>query len=235
MNLLKRLRWALLFVVIAGIAGCTAMPAMPTASSMTSATAPAVTSQTSTTVMTATSTITATSGTQSITGSGSVTTTEPLTATGAMTPTSSATYGDPFRYCAAVGTIDAPDARYTGPAVPDVIAEGLRKAFNTPNTPLDVYQRGSFWRCMDGKVYACSVGANLPCQDKANTDRTPTQGMQDYCQQNQNSDFIPMFVTGHNTVYAWRCNNGTPEVDHQVAQVDAQGYIAGIWHEISPQ
>ncbi len=38
------------------------------------------------------------------------------------TPTASpaltqATYSDPFAYCAAVGTIDAPDARYTGPKI----------------------------------------------------------------------------------------------------------------------
>jgi ABC-type phosphate transport system substrate-binding protein len=28
-------------------------------------------------------------------------------------------YADPFAYCAAVGTIDAPDASFTGPAVPE--------------------------------------------------------------------------------------------------------------------
>ena len=46
-------------------------------------------------------------------------------------PTSRAqgtTYTDPFAYCASVGTIDVPDARYDGPKLPDVIARGLRAA-----------------------------------------------------------------------------------------------------------
>jgi hypothetical protein len=28
---------------------------------------------------------------------------------------------DPFAYCATVGTIDMPDARYTGPQMPDAV------------------------------------------------------------------------------------------------------------------
>ena len=36
-------------------------------------------------------------------------------------------YTDPFAYCAAVDTIDTPDARYTGPAAPDAIIESLRE------------------------------------------------------------------------------------------------------------
>jgi hypothetical protein len=43
------------------------------------------------------------------------------TATASPAPGSGpqARFSDPFAYCAAVGTIDAPDARYTGPRVPD--------------------------------------------------------------------------------------------------------------------
>ena len=43
------------------------------------------------------------------------------------------TYRDPFAYCAAVGTVDAPDRRHTGPALPPTIARGLQKA--TPLRP----------------------------------------------------------------------------------------------------
>jgi hypothetical protein len=35
-----------------------------------------------------------------------------------------ATFTDPFAYCAAVGTVDAPDSRYTGPKVPEAVAQG---------------------------------------------------------------------------------------------------------------
>src|SRR5688572_28768228 len=70
------------------------------------------------------------------------------------TTADAATFVDPFAYCAAVGTVDQPDQRYTGEEVPVVIAEGIRDAFNPSDAPLEVYQRGTFWRCMDGKVYA---------------------------------------------------------------------------------
>ena len=88
---------------------------------------------------------------------------------------------------------------------------------------------------MDGQVYGCFVGANLPCTSKANTDRTPTAAENDYCKANPNSDFIPAAVTGHDTVYEWRCQNGGPEIAKQVFQVDSSGYISEIWYPLNPQ
>jgi hypothetical protein len=149
--------------------------------------------------------------------------------------TAPASYSDPFAYCTAVGTVDAPGADYTGPKVPETVAQGLQKALNAPDTPLSVLENGSFWRCMNGEVYACFVGANLPCEAKANTDRTPTQDEIGFCQQNANSDFIPAVVTGRETVYEWRCSNGTPEIVKQAYQPDAQGFLSEIWYKISPK
>jgi hypothetical protein len=154
-----------------------------------------------------------------------------LPATATPTP---AVYSDPFAYCAVVGTIDAPGPKYDGPKVPASIAQGLQKAMNAPDTPIDVLENGSYWRCMDGKVYACFVGANLPCEAKADTSRTLTQAETEFCQQNPNSDFIPAVVTGRETVYEWRCQNGAPEIVRQVAQPDAQGFLSNIWYELSP-
>ena len=141
---------------------------------------------------------------------------------------------DPFAYCAAVGTIDAPDERFTGADVPDVIAEGVRSAFGAEDVDLEVYQRGTFWRCMDGNVYACNVGANLPCESKADESREPTQPMVDFCAENAGSDFIPAVVTGRMTVYAWACDDTTPVIVDQVTEVDSQGYLQSIWHELTP-
>lgn len=161
------------------------------------------------------------------------TTATPAVSIGApMTPT---TFTDPFAYCAAVGTVDIPDARYTGLKIPDSVALGLNAALNLPEgTPAPPITQNSFWRCMDGKVYACTVGANLPCMDKANTDRTPTDEINQYCQENSNSDFIPMAVTGHNTLYEWSCRDGKPEVGKQLSEVDARGFLMNIWYEIQP-
>jgi hypothetical protein len=146
-----------------------------------------------------------------------------------------ATFSDPFAYCAALGTIDAPDSRYTGPKVPAVVAQGLKKAFGAPaDAPLEPFLHNTFWRCMDGQVYACTVGANLPCQERADASRRPTPGMTDFCRDNPHAEVIPAFVTGRATVYEWKCTNGVPEVVRQFAQPDAQGFVSHIWHAISP-
>ncbi len=155
--------------------------------------------------------------------------------TAVPSPTQAATYSDPFAYCAAVGTIDEPDAHYVGPKVPEVIAKGLMKATNaSPDAPLDLFIQNSFWRCMDGKVYGCFVGANIPCWSKANTDRAPTAAETEFCKTQPNADSIPAVVTGHETIYEWRCENGVPEIIRQVLKVDSRGFISDFWYEISP-
>lgn len=146
-----------------------------------------------------------------------------------------ATYTDPFAYCAAVGTLDAPDARWAGDKVPEVIARGLRQEFTgSPEGEISFLLRTSFWRCMGGKVYACAVGANLPCQSKANTSRRPTPAMFQYCQANQDSDFIPMYMSDRASIYAWGCRAGVPVITRQITKPDAQGFLANIWYEIRP-
>lgn len=143
------------------------------------------------------------------------------------------TYTDPFAYCSAVGTADQPGADYTGDKVPESIATALRTALNAPDTPLDMLKKGSSWRCMDGKVYGCFVGANLPCGEKADTGKTPTQAMNDFCAQNTNSDFIPASETGRATVYEWRCTSGKPEVVKQLVQPDKQGFLSNVWYALA--
>jgi hypothetical protein len=143
------------------------------------------------------------------------------------------TYDDPFAYCRAVGTIDAPDARWKGPAVPKSIAAGLAAAFDLPpGAPIAPFERGTSWRCMNGAVYACNVGANLPCSEKADPSRTPTSAMRDFCRDQPSSDFIPAYVTGRATVYEWRCRDGAPEAGRQIGAADARGYVADVWHEL---
>lgn len=146
-----------------------------------------------------------------------------------------ATYSDPFAYCAAVGTIDAPDARYTGEKVPMKIAVKLKKAWGLPDTaPIEPFLRATHWRCMDGAVYACNVGANIPCSEKANLSRTPTEAMNQYCQENPRSNFIPMAVTGRATVYSWQCSQGKAEIAKQITKPDARGYLANVWYKLTP-
>lgn len=150
-------------------------------------------------------------------------------------PTKVTTYDDPFAYCAAVGTIDSPDARYTGPKMPDSIVQGMiAKGIVSVDAPPD-FQENAVWRCMNGHVWACHFGANLPCQEKADTSQTPTSEMDDFCKANPGTDVIPAAVTGRATVYEWKCNSTKPEVARQAFQVDSQGYLANFWYELLPR
>ncbi|MGH7272774.1 MAG: hypothetical protein ACREJ3_20280, partial [Polyangiaceae bacterium] len=99
---------------------------------------------------------------------------------------------DPLTYCAAVGTVDNVDGRYTGPKEPPAIRNQL-------------HTDGAFtWRCDGGKVLACSFGANLPC-GKANANRIPTAAEAQFCGENPSSPVIPAYITGHDTLFAWIC------------------------------
>lgn len=168
----------------------------------------------------------------------------PLSACSSAVPTGTASPGagasqsefdDPFAYCAAVGTIDAPDERYIGPEVPDAIVKSLRKKLEiSEEAPTEWVVKGTVWRCMNGKVWACFIGANIPCTAKADTSQTPTSEMMDFCKEHPTADVIPASVTGRETVYEWRCKDGAPEIVKQVFKPDARGFISDFWYEISP-
>jgi hypothetical protein len=145
-------------------------------------------------------------------------------------------YSDPFAYCSAVGMVDKPDARYTGPQISDQIINSFRIAagLEASTEPMEMFRKTTIWRCMDSQVYACNFGANLPCDSKANTDKTPTPAMENFCKSNQDADFIPMSETGHEIIYSWHCVKGIPEILDQIAEVDAAGYLSNIWYRIEP-
>jgi len=145
------------------------------------------------------------------------------------------TFENPFEYCKAVGSADMPGSEYVGPKVPESIAEKLRKDMGVAESmPADMFNDGTSWRCMDGNVYACNVGANLPCQEKADVSKEPNDGMLNYCGDNPDAEVIPMFASGRATVYEWKCDNGTPEIVKQIAETDKAGYIKDIWYKITP-
>jgi hypothetical protein len=140
-------------------------------------------------------------------------------------------FSDAYAYCKAVGAIDAPDERYNGPQMPEAVLKGIQKAGGIAE---DAPTGGYYWRCMKSMVYGCYVGANLPCTSKAAVDKKPTDEMNKFCKSNRNSKIIPMYVTGHETVYAWRCKGDSPEIEKQVDTMDERGYISRIWYELAP-
>ncbi len=183
--------------------------------------------------------VTPEAGTSTTTPIADATTQRPVQgSTPPPTTDDAAVFTDPFAYCAAIGTIDQPEVSFgtaNNPGVPEVIARGLKQASQAPDdAPLEPFQQNAYWRCMDGKVYACFVGANIPCWSQADVSQTPNEAMVAYCQENAQAEFIPAAVTGHETVYEWRCTDGSPTIVRQVLEVDEQGYPVNFWYEIQP-
>lgn len=141
---------------------------------------------------------------------------------------------DPFAYCAQVGTDDSPPNETVDGQLPDVIVQAMiDQGIVSADAPESI-QQAATWRCMDSQVWACTYGANLPCDEKADLSETPSDAMTAFCQENADADAIPAAVTGRATVYAWGCDGETPTIIDQVATADAQGFLAEFWYELTP-
>ncbi len=144
------------------------------------------------------------------------------------------TWADPVPYCRAIGTIDAPDARYTGPKLPHWIVQALRRAVQAPPSAPSFLFHHTVWRCLEGQVMACTTGANIPCDQKADASRMPSRGAARYCAHSKTADVVPAYAAGRATVFEWRCAAGEPVAARQILSVDAAGYPSAFWHAVTP-
>ncbi|PPQ28709.1 hypothetical protein [Rhodopila globiformis] len=94
--------------------------------------------------------------------------------------------------------------------------------------PDDLIRRATVYRCLDGRTLLCTAGANLVC-GKANT-RRDLPGVAAWCRDHRDVDSVPMFVTGHDTAYRWRCADGAPLIVATEA-VDARGFLSRNWKD----
>jgi hypothetical protein len=86
------------------------------------------------------------------------------------------------------------------------------------------------YRCMNGKVLVCFIGANLPCA-KMNTSRK-NPGAAEFCRQNPNEDSVPAAATGHDTIYNYRCRHGRAQVTDMAWKLDRRGFAEELWTEL---
>jgi hypothetical protein len=114
--------------------------------------------------------------------------------------------------------------------VPPDLVSAVAKTFGIDST---VVANGAFVRCVGARLMACAVGANLVC-DKADQ-RRELPGATEWCRDNPRADNIPMFATGHATIYQWSCKRRRAVAGKVVVTVDPQGYIAQNWKEVAPQ
>lgn len=86
------------------------------------------------------------------------------------------------------------------------------------------------YRCMNGKVMVCFVGANLPCA-KMNTQRA-NPGADMFCRDNPEAQSVPAYAIGHDATHSYRCRSGKAEVTGTTRQLDRRGFARDLWVEL---
>ncbi len=154
----------------------------------------------------------------------------PATAKAAPATAKAAPPTDLYKLCRQVKNDDT-----IRPYSPELYA-GTVKAFkklfpNTTSAPREQeLQTQANYRCMNGKVLACFVGANLPCARMSAARDNP--GADEFCKTNPNDDVVPAFATGHDAVYAYKCQNGKAVVSGQPWVLDKRGFATRLWAEV---
>ena len=138
---------------------------------------------------------------------------------------------NPFAYCSQVGSIDAPTGGST--PIPLVLKPYVVKARGLP-PELGFAPQRYFWRCMDGAVYVCDIGANIPCDAKADLAKR-NLGAENYCRENLGAELVPAYATGHASIYSWRCSAGRAVRGKQLFKVDVRGFQTDFWFRVAPR
>jgi hypothetical protein len=116
--------------------------------------------------------------------------------------------------------------------IPESLAPQAVQLFGLTAMQVEQVMRSTVYRCVAGRVLICNLGANLPC-DKANTSRTLPEA-DAWCAEHPASDFIPMYVTGHDSIYRWRCQGARAATIGQPLDVDPRGFISQLWKPVDP-
>jgi hypothetical protein len=124
-------------------------------------------------------------------------------------------------YCAKVGNDDRVKP------IPAAMVPEARRLFNLESAVDAKFVLGNtVYRCMSGTVWLCNHGANIPCA-KGDTRRV-LPSVTTYCRENPNEDFVPMVVTGHDTIHTWECASGKARIK-QSQKIDPRGFVADQW------
>lgn len=132
-----------------------------------------------------------------------------------------------FQHCATVRNDDM--VRGYEPSLRDPTLKGFKALL--PNArgesnPSDFVTQAQY-RCMDGKVMVCFLGANLPCS-KINTAKD-NPGVKAFCTDNPDANSVPAVAAGHDSAYAYKCRGGKAVVDGTIWKLDERGFAEKIW------
>jgi len=134
---------------------------------------------------------------------------------------------DPFAYCKSVKNWAAP-LELEHP--PKAICDGIGYPWGGP--PKEC--AGVTWRCQDGEVYGCEIGASGRGCMRFSRSTKPTQALREYCTKNPNQG-VPN--AANDTAHSWECKGKIPVLDARYgpAQLDKYGYYVGSWKKVSPR
>ena len=141
-----------------------------------------------------------------------------LSLAGIAAPVTPAVYENPRAYCSRAGTDD------TLRTPPPALAPAIKRLFAIRG---GFTLRAAYYRCADGAVKACFVGANLPC-GKANTSKN-LPAVARWCEMHPDREVIPLTVTGHDTLYSWHCVGARAATGAPHGALDARGFFAQYW------
>jgi hypothetical protein len=115
--------------------------------------------------------------------------------------------------------------------IPITLVPAARQLFSfSTDAPERFIQKSTSFRCMEGKVWLCNIGANLVC-GKAETSRKST-GAAAFCKQNPGADAVPMAATGHDTIFEWKCAGNKAVISKEIETVDPRGFISENWKQM---
>jgi hypothetical protein len=144
--------------------------------------------------------------------------------------TAAAPVKDLHQYCRKAGNDDT--IREYSHALYHGTVEAFRKLFPDANGALNDsdFQTQAQYRCMNGKIMVCFVGANLPCV-KMNADRR-NAGAEAYCRSARDGDHVSAAAAGHDAVYSFQCRGGKAEIVGEPWALDKRGFASKLWTEL---
>lgn len=114
--------------------------------------------------------------------------------------------------------------------LPAMLVPNVEKTFDLHDMKSAEVQQLTVARCMSGHVYACFVGANLPCGKADLAINRPA--ITAWCEKNRNIDFVPAYITGHDTAYDWHCIKGQARIEPPSAALDVRGFFKAYWRRV---
>ena len=140
----------------------------------------------------------------------------------------SSNFSDPVSYCASNPDVEIIGAPYVGQPMPSWISAAIKPVQSGARTS---DSSTSNWRCMSGRVYACSSNNGAAGCAKPVDERVPNVAMIAYCKKKKRG-VIPMELAG-NVISTWECISKVPNIAGTRTDIDKAGYVLGQWGDVT--